>query len=164
MDLLTPSFGLIFWTVIVFLIVFFILKKFAWKPILTTLEDREKGIADSISSAERIKAEMSQLKSEHVQILAEAREERSKILKEAKEAKDQIINEAKEQAKAEARKIMNEAQVSINHQKQAALTDVKNQMGNLVVEVSEKILHRELSDKNQQQQYIQELIGSVKLN
>ena len=105
MDLLSPDFGLIFWTVLIFLLTLLILSKYAWKPILNMLNERERNIADSIETAERIKAEMSQMKSEHEQVLLEAKAERSHILKEAKEAKDQIISEAKEQAKAEARKV-----------------------------------------------------------
>src|ERR1700747_20757 len=106
MDLLTPEFGLFFWTLLAFLTVFFILRKFAWKPILTMLGEREKGIADSIATAERIKAEMSQFKSENEKLLAQAREERTTMLREAKETKDKIVNEAKEQAKVEANKII----------------------------------------------------------
>ena len=164
MDLLHADFGLIFWTTVVFLIVFLILKKFAWKPILQMLDEREKGIADSIASAEKIKAEMSQMKSEHEQVLQEAKAERSRILKEAKDIKDQIIGEAREQAKIEARKIIEDAQVAINNQKLAALTEVKNQVGNLVIEVSEKILRRELSNKGEQQNFIRQMAREIKLN
>lgn len=164
MDLLSPDFGLIFWTVLIFLLTFLILRKFAWKPILNMLGEREKNIADSIETAERIKSEMSQMKLEHEQVLAEAKAERSRILKEAKEVKDQIISEAKEQAKVEARKIVEAAQVAINNQKMAALTDVKNQVGNLVIEVAEKVLRRELADKQVQRQYISQLTDEIKLN
>ena len=105
MDLLTPELGLFFWTLIAFLALFFILRKFAWGPILSSLGDREKSIADSIATAERVKGEMTQLKSENEKLMAQAREERTLMLKEAKEMKDRIINEAKEQAKAEAERI-----------------------------------------------------------
>ena len=124
MDLLIPSFGLIIWTLLAFLIVFFILKKFAWKPILNSLKERENSIADSLSTAERVKAEMAQLKSENEALLAKAREERGQILKEARDTKEKIINEAKEQAKIEANKIITDAQDAIERQKMAALTDV----------------------------------------
>src|SRR6476646_8394647 len=149
MDLLVPSFGLIIWTTLVFLIVFYILKKFAWKPILSSLKQRETTIAESIASAERVRAEMAQLKNENEALLAKAREERSLMLKEARDTKDKIINEAKEQAKIEANKIVLEAQAAIEAQKMAALTDVKNQVGRLVVEVAEKVLRRELSNKGE---------------
>ncbi len=164
MQLLTPAFGLIIWTLLAFLIVFFILKKYAWKPILNSMNQREKGIADSLATAENIKIEMSQMKSENEALLVKAREERAQMLKEAKETKDKIINEAKEQAKVETNKIIADAQAVINQQKMAAITDLKNQVGNLVIEVSEKILRRELSNKQEQEKYIKELAENVKLN
>ena len=164
MELLLPGLGFFFWTLLAFVIVFLILKKFAWKPIISTLNEREKTIADSIESAERVKAEMAQMKSENELLMQKDREERSLILKEAKEVKDRIIAEAKEQAKAEANKIMIDAQAAIQAQKMAALTEVKNQVGKLVVEVSEKVLRRELSDKANQENYIQQLADDVKLN
>jgi F-type H+-transporting ATPase subunit b len=164
MDLLSPDFGLIFWTVVIFLLTFLILAKYAWKPILKMLDAREKSIAESIESAERIKAEMSQMKSEHEQMLTEAKAERSRMLKEAKATKDQIIAEAKDQAKIEARKIVEDAQVAINNQKMAALTDVKNQVGKLALEVAEKILRKELADKDAHQNYIRQLAEEIRLN
>jgi F-type H+-transporting ATPase subunit b len=164
MDLLIPSFGLIIWTLLVFLIVFFILKKFAWKPILSSLKQREHTIADSLATAEKVKAEMAQLKNENEALLAKAREERAQLLKEARDMKDKIINEAKEQAKIEANKIIVDAQSAIQQQKMAALTDVKNQVGQLVIEVSEKVLRRQLSNNAQQEDYIKQLANEVKLN
>ncbi len=164
MELLLPEFGLFFWTLLAFLILLFLLKKFAWKPILSALEDREKGIADSIASADRIKSEMSSMKSEHEQLLTQAREERSQIMKEARDAKDKMINEAKEEAKEAANKIMAEARAQIQNEKMAALTDVKNQIGSLVIEVSEKVLRKELADKTTQEGYIKTLANEIKLN
>jgi F-type H+-transporting ATPase subunit b len=164
MELLLPKLGLIFWNLLAFLIVFFLLKKFAWPQILKGLKQREESIKNSLATAEKAKAEMAQMKSENEQLLAKAREERGQILKEAREAKDKIINEAKEQAKAEANKIITEAQVAINAQKMAALTEVKNQVGNLVIEVSKKILKKELSNKDAQEAHIKELVNEVKLN
>ena len=164
MDLLTPDLGLFLWNLLAFLILFFILKKTAWKPILKSLDEREKGIADSLATAERVKTEMAQLKSENEVLLAKAREERALLLKEARETKDKIINEAKEQAKVEAGKIITDAQAAIESQKMAAITDVKNQVGILVVEVAEKILRRELSNKAEQENYIRQLSNEVKLN
>jgi F-type H+-transporting ATPase subunit b len=164
MDLLTPDLGLFLWNLLAFLILFVILKKTAWKPILKSLEEREKGISDSLATAERVKAEMAQLKSENEVLLAKAREERALLLKEARDTKDKIINEAKEQAKLEAGKIITDAQAAIEQQKMAAITDVKNQVGNLVIEVSEKILRRELSNKTEQENYIKALANDVTLN
>ncbi len=164
MDLLLPHLGLIVWTIIAFLVVLFILKKYAWKPILKGLNDRESNIANSIATAERVKLEMAQLKSENEELLAAAREERGIMLKEAKEIKDKMINDAKDEAKVQAAKIITEAQASINNQKMAALTDIKNQVGKMVIEVSEKILRRELADKSAQESYIKELAEEIKLN
>lgn len=164
MKLLTPEFGLLIWTLLAFLIVFFILKKLAWPAIIKGLRDREQGITDSLAAAEQVKAEMAQMKSENEALLAKAREERAQLLKEARETKDKIINEAKEQAKIEANKIITEAQIAINAQKMGAITEVKNQVGKLVIEVSEKILRRELGNKDAQEAHIKGLVEEVKLN
>lgn len=164
MNLLTPGFGLLIWTLIAFLVVFFILKKFAWPAIISGLKKREQSIADSLATAEKVRAEMAQLKSENEDLLAKAREERAQMLKEARETKEKIINEAKEQAKTEANKIILDAQAAINTQKMAAVTEVKNEIGKLVIEVSEKVLKRELSDKKAQEEHVKSLVNEVKLN
>ncbi len=164
MDLLLPHLGLIVWTLLAFLVVLIVLKKFAWKPILKGLNDRESNIADSIATAEKVKLEMAQLKSENEALLASAREERAAMLKEAKEIKDRMINDAKEDAKVQAARIITDAQASITNQKMAAITDIKNQVGNLVIEVSEKILRRELANKSEQEKYIRDLANEIKLN
>ncbi|HET9431579.1 MAG TPA: F0F1 ATP synthase subunit B [Chitinophagaceae bacterium] len=164
MKLLTPEIGLLFWTLLAFLIVFFILKKMAWPAIIKGLRDRENSISESLATAERVKAEMAQLQSENEALLAKAREERALLLKEARETKDRIISEAKEQAKLEANKIVTEAQAAISSQKMAALTEVKNQVGKLVIEVSEKVLRRELGSRDAQEAHIKGLVDEVKLN
>jgi len=164
MNFLTPGFGLLVWTLLAFLVVFFVLGKFAWPAIVKGLKQREQTIADSLATAERVKSEMAQMKSENEALLAKAREERALLLKEARETKDRIINEAKEQAKTEANKIVTEAQAAINAQKMAALTEVKNQVGKLVIEVSEKVLRKELGNKEAQEQHIKGLVDEVKLN
>lgn len=164
MDLLTPDLGLFIWNLVAFLILFFILKKTAWKPILKSLNEREKGISDALATAEKVKAEMAQLKGENEALLAKAREERALLLKEARDTRDKIVGEAKDQAKQEAARIIADAAVAIEQQKMAALTEVKNQVGNLVVEVAEKILRRELADKSQQESYIRQLTNEAKLN
>jgi len=164
MKLLTPGFGLLIWTLLAFLIVFFILKKLAWPAIIKGLRDRENSITDSLATAQKVKEEMALMKSENEALLAKAREERAQLLKEARETKDKIINEAKEQAKAEANKIVTEAQAAINAQKMAALTEVKNQVGKLVIEVSEKVLRKELGNKEAQEAHIKGLVGEVKLH
>jgi F-type H+-transporting ATPase subunit b len=164
MGLLIPDPGLFIWNFLAFVILFLILKAFAWKPILKSLKEREEGIAGSLATAEKVRAEMAQMKSENEALLARAQEERALLLKQAREARDKMISEAKEQAKIEAGKIMTDAHAAIEQQKMAALTDVKNQVGNLVVEVAEKILRRELANKNEQENYIRQLSNEVKLN
>ncbi len=164
MQLLTPDLGLLIWTLLAFLIVFFLLKKFAWPAIIKGLSDREENIAKSIASAEKVKLEMAQLKNDNEAFLIKAREERGLLLKEAKETKDKLISDAKEEAKAVAAKIVADAQVTINHQKMAALTDLKNHVGQLVIEVSEKILRRELTNKAEQEVYIKKLADEANMN
>ena len=164
MDLLLPHLGLIVWTLLAFLVVLFILSKFAWKPILKGLNDRENNIAESIASAERVKLEMAQMKNENEAILTAAREERAIMIKEAKITKDKMIADAKEEAKAQATKIITEANAAIQQQKMAAITDIKNQVGKLVVEVSEKVLRRELANKTEQETFINQLAQELKLN
>ena len=164
MELLLPDLGLLVWTLLAFLVVFFLLKKFAWPAIIKGLNEREEGIATSLATAEKVKLEMAQLKNDNEALLVKAREERAALLKEAKETKDKMINDAKEEAKAAAAKIIAEAQASINHQKMAALTEIKNQVGNLVIEVSEKVLRKELSNKAEQESYIKQLAQEAKLN
>lgn len=164
MELLLPGAGLIFWTLIAFIIVLIILGKFAWKPILSSLKEREGTIADSLATAQKVKAEMALLKNENEAMMAKAREERGRMIKEAKEASDKMIGDAKDKAKREYDRIVADAQLAINQQKNAALTDVKNQVGKLVIEVSEKVLRRELSHQQEQEAYIKQLAEVVKLN
>jgi F-type H+-transporting ATPase subunit b len=164
MQFLVPAIGLIFWTFIAFIIVLIIFRKYAWKRILSTIKERETGIADAIASAEKMKAEMAALKNENEALMAKAREERAVILKEAKEHSDKMIAVAKEKAKQEYERIVADAQNAIVQQKNAALTDVKTKVGSLVIEVSEKILQRELSNKTEQEKYIQTLVNNVPLN
>lgn len=164
MRLLTPELGLLFWTALAFIIVFVVLRKFAWRPILASLDQREKNIAGSLETAERVKREMAQLKSDNEDLLAKAREERAALLKEARDTKDRIVNEAKEQAKVEANKIIVDAQQQINAQKMAALTEVKNEVGKLVIEVTEKVLRKQLSSQESQEAHINDLINDIKLS
>ena len=162
--LVLPDIGLVFWSTIAFLILLFVLGKFAWKPIMKAIGEREQGITEAIASAEKVKLEMAQLKNDNEALLATAREERAVILKEAKDIKDKMINDAKNEAKVQAAKIIADAQASIVKQKMAAITDLKNQVGNLVIEVSEKILRRELANKDEQENYIKQVTADVKMN
>jgi F-type H+-transporting ATPase subunit b len=162
--LVKPDLGLVIWMTVTFFIVMFVLGKYAWKPILKAVKTREDNIDSAISQAAKVQAEMAQLKNDNEALLVKAREERATMLKEAKDTKDKMITEAKDLAKTEASKIIADAQLAINHQKMAALTDIKNQVGNLVIEVSEKVLRKELGNKAEQENYIKQLAGEVKLN
>ncbi len=162
--LVKPDLGLVIWMTLTFFIVLFVLAKYAWKPILKAVKTREDNIENAISQAAKVQAEMAQLKNDNEALLTKAREERATMLKEAKDIKDKMITDAKDLAKAEANKIIVDAQAAINYQKMAALTDIKNQVGNLVIEVSEKVLRKELSNKAEQENFIKQLAGEVKLN
>jgi len=164
MELLNPDPGLFVWTLVAFLIFFFLLKKFAWGPILDSLNERESNIAESIATAEKVKKDMANMQAENEQLLQQARAERTQMLKEAKEAKDKMINDAKDEAKEEANKIVVSARAQIQNEKMAALTEVKNQVGNLVIELSEKVIRKEMTNKASQEDYISQLASEIKLN
>jgi len=164
MELLLPGLGLLFWTLLAFIVVLVILKKYAWKPILASLKERETGIADAIASADKIKVEMAALKNENETLMVRAREERAVMIKDAKEASNKMLSDAKEKARSEFDRIVADAQTAILQQKNAALIEVKNQVGTLVVEVAEKVLRRELADKAEQEDYIKGLAEVFKLN
>jgi F-type H+-transporting ATPase subunit b len=157
MDLLTPGLGLIIWNLIGFLAVLFILGKFAWKPILKSLKERESGIANALATADKVKAEMAGLKSENEALLNKAREERAAMLRDAKEQGDKMVNDAKEKARAEYDRIIADAQSAIDQQKNAAIVDVKNMIGKMVIEVTEKLIRKELVDKKDHEEYIVKL-------
>jgi F-type H+-transporting ATPase subunit b len=162
--LIEPSIGLIFWTSIVFLLLFFILAKFAWKPILNSVKEREEGIENALKSAELAKKEMESLKAGNEKILAEARAERDNLMKEARDMKDSIINEAKTKAQKESDRILASAREQITNEKNAAITDLKNQVATLSIDIAEKILKSELSSDEKQKALVNSLMKDVNLN
>ena len=164
MQLVMPDTGLMIWMMITFLIVLILLKKFAWKPILKMIKEREDSIDSALKSAENAKLEMQNLKSDNEKILAQARNERDQMMKEAREMKDNIVGEAKGKAKEEADKILASAREAIQNEKMAAITELKNQVALLSVDIAEKILKRELSDENKQKELIGDLLKDTKLN
>ncbi|MCT4624398.1 MAG: F0F1 ATP synthase subunit B [Schleiferiaceae bacterium] len=164
MGLVTPELGTFIWMFLAFAIVLFILKKFAWKPILNALREREESIEDALRSAERAKEEMAELKADNERILQEARKEREAVLVEAREMGDKIVSEAKQKATQEADKIIESARVSIEGEKSAALNEIKSQVANLSVEIAEKILRQQFADDQQQKEYFKKLMDEVKLN
>ena len=164
MDLIVPSIGLIFWMTITFLIVFLLLRKMAWKPILASLKERENSIQSALDSAEKAKQEMQALQASNEAILLEARNERDKLLKEARETKDNIISEAKAGAQKEADKIMQNAKESIQSEKTAAMDELKNQVAKLSIEIAEKIIRTELSSDEKQKALVNTMLDEVNLN
>ncbi len=164
MELVTPSIGLVFWTLVSFLILLVILKKLAWKPMLGAIHERERSIEDALNKAELAKQEMARLSNENEALLKQAKLERDAILKEAKEIKDQIVNEAKTQAQTEGAKLIEKAKLEINNQKIAALDEVKNQVASLSLEIAEKIMRQQFNDKQKQEELVGELLKDVKLS
>jgi F-type H+-transporting ATPase subunit b len=158
------EYGLIFWMSLTFLTVLFILAKFAWKPIMKAIKDREKSIEDALQSAENAKAEMNTLKAENEKILQAARNERDQMLKEAREIREKMIAESKSTAKAEGEKLLTIAREAIQNEKMAAVTELKNQVAQLSIEIAEKIIARELSSENKQKELIGDMLKEVKLN
>ena len=164
MDLITPEFGLVFWTLITFLILLFILRKFAWKPILGAVSDREDGIKNALASAEKARLEMQNLHADNERILQEARAEREAMLKDAREMKNKMITDAKDEAQAQATKMIEQAQVAIESEKKAAMAELKSHVAGLSVEIAEKVVRAELSNKNKQLELVEEMLGEATLN
>ncbi|MFN8238819.1 MAG: F0F1 ATP synthase subunit B [Chitinophagales bacterium] len=163
-SLLTPDFGLVFWTTIVFLTFWFLIGKFALKPIVKSIKDREQSINDALSAADKAKEEMQKLQSDNAALLKEAREEGAKILKEAKEVKDSIITDAHNKAKEDAAKIVADAKAEIEAQKKAAMAEVKNEVSKISIEIAQKVLGRELDAAKDQQSYINSLVDKINVN
>jgi len=164
MEFLTPGTGLLFWQVIIFLALVLLLGKFAWKPILSSLKEREESIQKALDSAEKAKQEMSSLKSDNEKLLKEAREERDKILRDARTMSNQLHDEAQTNAKKTADKIIADAKSIINTEKQAALNDIKAQVAMFSLEIAGKLIKKNLSDDKSQKELTETLIKDLKLN
>lgn len=161
--LVTPGLGLIVWSTLTFIILLWLLKKFAWKPILNSVKEREASIENALAAAEDARKEMQDISADSEKLLREARAERETMLKEAREIKDKMIADAKAQAQAEGDKIVAAAQQSIEGEKKAAIADIKNQVAELSVEIAEKVLRNELDNKNKQLQLVDDLVSNIKL-
>jgi len=158
------SFGLFFWQMLLFVLLLFLLKKFAWQPILKALNDREEGIKSALESAENAKLEMENLQADNQKLIQEARIEREVMIKEAREIKEKMISDAKEEAKSEADKIISNAQDVIESEKKSAITDIKNQVANLSIDIAEKVVKGELSDKGKQLKLVEDMLNDSTLN
>ena len=163
-DPLKPDPGLFFWTVLIFFLFWFLIGKFAFKPIADAIKKREDDIQDALDEARKARTEMDAMKAANEELLQEARAERGQILKEAKELKDSIVGEAQQKAKDETSLIMSDARVDIEAQKNAALEEVRKEVGKVSVEIAEKLLKRELDNGKGQEDYAQSLVDQIKLN
>jgi F-type H+-transporting ATPase subunit b len=164
MDLVTPDIGLIFWTTVSFAILYFILAKFAWKPILGAVNEREKLIKDALSAAEKAKEEMVNLKADNEKILNEAKLQRESLLKEAREIKSKIIADAESEATEKANKLVEAAKTAIENEKSAAMKELQNTVVDLSFNIAEKLLSKELDNKEKQLENIQDILDKTKLN
>lgn len=164
MDLLIPHTGTIFWMLISFSIVFFILKKYAWRPILNAIKAREDSISEALLSADRAKEDMQKLHADNDKIIALAKQERDAILKEAREIKDSIIEEAKTKASLEADKVIDKARIAIRNEKAAAIKEIKVEVSKLSIIIAEKILKEKLEPSEEQKGLIDKYLRDVKLN
>ncbi len=164
MDLVTPGLGLVVWATVVFLTLLFILGKFAWKPILNALNEREQKITDSLELADRTRREMENIKADNEKMLKEASIERDKILKEAKEMRDSIVATAKKSADEEGRRMIAQAKDSIEKEKSAAMAELKNLSATIGVEIAEKILRKKLESNTEQDALIADYINHLNLN
>ena len=164
MRLVTPDIGTIFWMLLMFIIVMLILKKFAWKPILNALRNREQSIEESLRSADKAKKEMEKLKADNAKIIAEARKERDKMLKETKNTSEKILEAAKNKASEESKRIIQSARDQLENEKDAAIADIRKQVAELSVDIAEKILKEKLKDDNAQQELMEKLLKDIKMN
>jgi F-type H+-transporting ATPase subunit b len=164
MDLITPGFGLVFWTAITFIFLLLILGKFAWKPILGAVSEREEGIKTALASAENARKEMENLSADNDRILKEARLEHQAMLKEARELKNNMIETAKSEAKDEANKLITRAQLTIEAEKKAAIADLKSAVAKLSITIAETVVREELADKAKQEKLVESMLQNAKLN
>ncbi len=162
--LVSPDPGLFIWSTVAFILLFFLLSKFAWKPIVQALDERERSIEDALSKAQKAKEEMAKLTSENELLLKQARIERDEILKQAKELKDQIVSDAKTSAQTEGAKMIEKARQEIENQKISAMAEVKSQVATLSLQIAEKVLHNQFQDKDKQNALVADLLKQVKLN
>jgi F-type H+-transporting ATPase subunit b len=158
------SLGLFVWQAILFIALILLLKKFAWKPILNSVNDREEGIKNALDSAEKAKLEMQNLQADNQKLLQEARAERESMLKDARDMKNKMIEDAKDEANEAAGKLISQAQASIEAEKKAAIAELKSQVANLSIEIAEKVVRAELSNKDKQEKLVESMLGDAKLN
>lgn len=157
------SLGLFFWQAVLFIALILLLKRFAWKPILDSVNDREEGIREALDSAEKAKLEMQNLQADNEKLLKEARLEREAMLKDAREMRAKMIEDSKTDAKEEANKLVAQAQESIETEKKAAIAELKTQVASLSIEIAEKVVRQELSNKEKQMKLVESMLGEATL-
>ena len=163
MDLITPDVGLLFWTLVSFIILYLILRKFAWGPILGAVKEREESIKAALDAADNAKKEMENLKAVNEKILNQAKTEREAMLKEAREMKSKLISDAENEAKVKAKSMVEAAKTAIQNEKNSAMNELKNTVVDLSVGIAEKLISEELADKDKQLKMIEEILDDSKL-
>lgn len=163
-NVIKPDFGLLFWTTVIFALFWFIIGKFAFKPIAEALREREHDIQGALDEAKKTREEMAKMRADNDRLLAEAREEKTKILNEAKHIKNEIIAEARNKAKDEANKIVTSAKIEIENQKKAAIVEVKNELGSMALTIAEQVMRKELKNSGEHQNFVNKLVDDIKFN
>ncbi|MFN8207363.1 MAG: F0F1 ATP synthase subunit B [Bacteroidales bacterium] len=164
MELITPGIGLLFWMVLIFSLLLFILGKYAWKPVLKSLKNRENSIEEALRLADKTREQMAQLKSDNEKLMEEARKERDKMMAEARDMKDHILSEARQKSVEEGKKLIDQARSQITQEKAAAIDEIRNMVAGYSVEIAEKLLRKKLEKDQDQQALIEEHIKSIRLN
>ncbi|MBN8821999.1 MULTISPECIES: F0F1 ATP synthase subunit B [unclassified Spirosoma] len=164
MELLTPNIGLLFWQIVAFGGLFFILRSFAWKPILASLKEREENIQSALDLAEKTRREMAAMKADNEKLLAQARSEREAILRGAKETADKLIAESRDKAESEGKRILEQARETMQNERQALVMQMKKEVVSLSLDIAEKVLRKELSDKSAQEKLVNDLVATSSLN
>lgn len=164
MSLINPGFGLVIWMTIALLVVLYVLTKYAWKPIMSALKEREDSIEDSLRQADKVREEMKDLKLDNEKLLRDAKDERDAILRDARKIKEQILEDAKEKANVEAGNIVESAKERIHNEKQAAIVEIKNTIATISIDIAEKVLKEEFKDKKKQAVYIEKILKETRLN
>jgi F-type H+-transporting ATPase subunit b len=164
MNLITPEFGLLFWQTVTFLVLLLLLSRFAWKPIMTSLREREETIEGALRSAELARVEMTKLRADNERLLDEARAERDAMMRKAQQTADAIVEEAKNKAATESNRIVESARAAIQSERQAAIDDIRRQVATLSVDIAEKVIRRQINGDTQQRQLVDQFVKDIHLS
>jgi len=164
MEVVSPGIGLIFWMVVSFSILLFVLTRFAWKPIMKMIKEREASIDDALKAANKARQEMESLQADHQKLIDQAKEERDGILKEARKLREKMLDESREKALIEYNRMLDQAREAIENEKKAAITDLRNEVATLSIDIAEKLMRHKMSEAEKQDSYVRKLIDEVKIN